>query len=388
MIEKLKENPRVRRIRALLDRLSVALGPEVLLEKTFVVATTLIVMAVVYWGAVASDRYVSQASVEIERTDMAGAASMDFSALLTGVGGGRKQDQLLLREYLRSIDMLKKLDEKFDLRGHYSDSSRDFLSRMWRKDTELEMFHEHYLSRTSIELDEYSGLLSIKVQAYTPEMAKAIADLLVAEGERYMNELGHAVARDQVRFLEKQVEEMGQRAIAARRELVAYQNAKGILSPQAMAETLQTTVSRLEAQLTDLKARRAAMLGYLSPQAPGIVDLNLQIQAIEKQIVQEQGRLTSPNAKTLNVMLEEYQRLEMAAKFAEDVYKSALTALEKGRIESMRTLKKVAVLQSPSLPDYPLQPRRLYNIVAFALTILLIAGIVHLLAAIIRDHRD
>ncbi|WP_374327458.1 hypothetical protein [Azonexus sp.] len=387
MIEKLKENPRVRRIRALIDRISEALGPEVLLEKTFVVATTLIVLAAIYWGIIASDRYVSQASVEISRTDMVGAANVDFGALLTGVGGN-KQDQLMLREYLRSIDMLKKLDEKLDLRKHYSDSARDFLTRMWGKDTELEMFHEHYLSRTSIELDEYSGLLSIKVQAYTPEMAKAIADLLVAEGERYMNELGHAVARDQVRFLEKQVEEMGQRAIAARRELVAYQNAKGILSPQAMAETLQTTVSRLEAQLTDLKARRAAMLGYLSPQAPGIVDLNLQIQAIEKQIVQEQGRLTSPNAKTLNVMLEEYQRLEMAAKFAEDVYKSALTALEKGRIESMRTLKKVAVLQSPSLPDYPLQPRRLYNIVAFALTILLIAGIVHLLAAIIRDHRD
>lgn len=388
MIEKLKENPRVRRIRGLLDRLSAALGPEVLLEKTFVVATTLIVMAGVYWGAVASDRYVSHASVEIERTDMAGAASMDFSALLTGVGGGRKQDQLLLREYLRSIDMLKKLDEKLDLRGHYSDSSRDFLSRMWRKDSELEMFHEHYLSRASIELDEYSGLLSIKVQAYTPEMAKAIADMLVSEGERYMNELGHAVARDQVAFLEKQVEEMGQRAITARRELVAYQNAKGILSPQAMAESLQATVSRLEAQVTDLKAKRAAMLGYLSPQAPGIIDIELQIQAIEKQIIVEQGRLTSTKSKTLNAMLEEYQRLEMSAKFAEDVYRSALTALEKGRIESMRTLKKVAVLQSPTLPDYPLQPRRIYNIVAFALTVLLIAGIVHLLAAIIRDHRD
>ena len=93
MIEKLKENPRVRRIRALLDRLSAALGPEVLLEKTFVVATTLIVLAAIYWGAVASDRYVSQASVEIERTDMAGAASMDFSALLTGVGGGRKRSE-------------------------------------------------------------------------------------------------------------------------------------------------------------------------------------------------------------------------------------------------------------------------------------------------------
>ncbi len=388
MIEKLKENPRVQRIRILIDRLSAALGPEVLLEKTFVVATTLIVVAGVYWGVVASDRYVSQASVEIERTDMAASASVDFTALLNGAGGGRKQDQLFLREYLRSTDMLRKLDEKLDLRAHYSDSSRDFLSRMWRKDSEIEMFHEHYLSRTSIELDEYSGLLSISAQAYTPEMAKAIADMLVSEGERYMNELGHAVARDQVAFLEKQVEEMGQRAITARRELVAYQNAKGILSPQAMAESLQATVSRLEAQVTDLKAKRAAMLGYLSPQAPGIIDIELQIQAIEKQIIVEQGRLTSTKSKTLNAMLEEYQRLEMSAKFAEDVYRSALTALEKGRIESMRTLKKVAVLQSPTLPDYPLQPRRIYNIVAFALTVLLIAGIVHLLAAIIRDHRD
>jgi capsular polysaccharide transport system permease protein len=45
-------------------------------------------------------------------------------------------------------------------------------------------------------------------------------------------------------------------------------------------------------------------------------------------------------------------------------------------------------LQSPSMPDYPLEPRRIYNIVAFTLAALLLAGIVHLLAAIIRDHRD
>jgi capsular polysaccharide transport system permease protein len=90
----------------------------------------------------------------------------------------------------------------------------------------------------------------------------------------------------------------------------------------------------------------------------------------------------------MNATVEEYQRLEMSAKFAEDVYKTALVALEKGRVEALRTLKKVAILQSPSMPDYPLEPRRIYNIVAFTLAALLLAGIVHLLAAIIRDHRD
>jgi len=388
MTEQTEEFSRTRRIRQWLDRLNEALKPEVLLERTFKIAATAIVLAMVYWGLIASNRYVSEASIEIERTDMVGAASLDFGSLLSGVGGGRSKDQLLLREYLRSLDMLKKLDAQLDLRGHYSDSSRDPLSRMWGRERRQEIFHQHYLSRTSIELDEYSGLLLIKVQAYEPQMAKAIADMLVSEGERYMNELGHAVALDQVAFLEKQVAEMGQRAIEARRELLAYQNAKGMLSPQALAETLQGTVNRLESQLTDLKARRAALLGYLSPEAPGVVEINLQIQAIEKQIELEQGRLTSPKGKTLNVTVEEYQRLELAAKFAEDVYKTALVALERGRVESLRTLKKVAVLQSPSLPDYPLEPRRIYNIVAFTLAALLLAGIIHLLAAIIRDHRD
>jgi len=388
MTEEAKENPRAARVRALLDRLSGALRPELLLQRTFLIAATAIGLAVIYWGLIASDRYVSQASVEIERTDMVAAASMDFGALLSGSGAGRRQDQLLLREYLRSMDMLKKLDEKLDLRTHYSDSSRDFLSRMWGRDRHLEIFHKHYLARTHIELDEYSGLLQIRAQAYEPEMARAIAEMLVSEGERYMNELGHAIARDQVAFLEKQVEEMGQRAIVAREALLSFQNANAMLSPQSLAETLQGTVNRLENLLTDLKARRAALLGYLSPTAPGVIDLDLQIRAIEAQMGKEQQRLTSPKGKTLNAAVVEYQRLEMLAKYAEDLYKTALTALEKGRLESLRTLKKVAVLQSPSLPDYPLEPRRIYNIIAFALATLMLAGIIHLLAAIIRDHRD
>jgi capsular polysaccharide transport system permease protein len=203
-----------------------------------------------------------------------------------------------------------------------------------------------------------------------------------------MNELGHRRAREQVAFLEKQVAEMSGKALQTRQELLVFQNQKGMLSPQSLAETLLTTVNRLEAQLTDLKARRSSLLGYLSPSAPGVVEIDMQINGIEKQLQLEQSRLTSPKGQTLNRTVEEYQRLEMTAKFAEDVYKTALVALEKGRIEALRTLKKVSVLQSPTLPQYPLEPRRLYNIAVFIIMALILAGIVHLLAAIIRDHRD
>jgi capsular polysaccharide transport system permease protein len=48
----------------------------------------------------------------------------------------------------------------------------------------------------------------------------------------------------------------------------------------------------------------------------------------------------------------------------------------------------MAVLQTPTLPEYPVEPRRVYNTAVFILTILLVAGILHLVAAIIRDHKD
>lgn len=346
------------------------------------------VLAAMYWGFFASDRYVSEAHVVIQRTELAGGQTVDFGGLLPGVGNVGRSDQLLLRDHLLSVDMLEKLDAKLKLRDHYSDTSRDALARLWKRDAPLERFHRHYLSRVGIEFDEYSGVLILRAQAYDPETAQAIGARLVDEGERYMNRLAHGLAQEQVAFLERQVAEMSRRAIEARQAVLAFQNQEGLISPQTTAESRSAIIGKLEAQLADLQAKRTTLLGYLAASAPAVVDVNLQIAAMEKQIAQEQARLAAPGGQTLNTTIEEFQRLQLAAEFTQEVYKTALVALEKGRVEATRTLKKVSVLQSPTLPQYPLQPRRLYNTVVFALVALLLAGVVHLLGAIIRDHKD
>jgi capsular polysaccharide transport system permease protein len=382
MIERLRQNP----VSRFIERMHQWLAAQLSGRKASQVASLAILLTIVYWGLIASDRYVSEADVVVDRTDLAAGPTMDFASLL---GGGRNDhDLMIMRDHLRSVDMLEKLDAKLQLRAHYSDGDRDPISRMWFADTAQEFFHKHYLSRVSIEIDDKVGVLRIKAQAYIPEMSQAITGALVEEGERFMNEIAHRLARDQVVFLEKQVSEMSERVLKARRALVDFQNAKGFLSPQAAAETLTGIMARLEAELTQLKASRETMLGYLSPTAPDVAQINLQIGAIENQLRLERARLTSPKGGTLNRTVEEYQRLEMEAMFAQDVYKTALTALEKGRIEATRNLKKVSIVQSPTLPQYPMEPRRTYNIVVFALSVVVLAGIVQLLAAIIRDHQD
>lgn len=361
--------------------------PKLMRRRTFGAAVVASLLATLYWGLIASDRYVSEAHIIIQKTDLASSQSPDFSTLL-GSGGGSRADQLLLRDHLRSVDMLKSLDAKLDLRAHYSDWRRDPFSRMWFSNAPLEHFHSHFLSRVSVEYDDYAGVVIIKAQAYDAAMAQAITMTMVEEGERHMNVMAHSLAQEQVSFLEKQVSEMGVKAIQARQAMLNFQNRKGMASPQGAAENMVVIINRLEGQLADLRTRRAALLGYLMPNSSNVIEIDQQISAVEKQIAQEQARLVSPSGKMLNSTVEEYQRLQMDAEFAQEVYKTALVALEQGRIEAARTLKKATLLQTPTLPQYPLEPRRIYNIVVFILVSLLMAGIAHLLGAIIRDHKD
>jgi len=376
-----------RSIAGLADWVQSWLMPALMRRRILGAAVAASLLAAFYWGLIASDRYVSEAHIIIQKTDLAGGQSPDFSSLL-GSGGGNRADQLLLRDHLRSVDMLNKLDAKLDLRAHYSDWGHDPLSRMWFKDAPLEHFHRHFLSRISVEYDDYAGVVIIKSQAYDAETAQAITATMVSEGERHMNAMAHSLAQDQVAFLEKQVSEMGVRAIQARQVMLSFQNKKGMASPQNAAENLVGIINRLEGQLADLRTHRATLLGYLMPNSPNIIEVEQQIAAVEKQINQEQARLVSPGGMMLNSTVEEYQRLQMDAEFAQDIYKTALVALEQGRIEASRTLNKVTLLQTPTLPQYPLEPRRMYNIVVFILFTLMLAGIMHLLAAIIRDHKD
>ena len=341
-----------------------------------------------YWLLVASDRYVSESHVIIQRTDITGGQGMDFASLLGGATSGSRTDQLLLRDHLLSLDMLKKLDAALNLRAHYSDRQRDPLSRMWFKDASIEWFHRHYLSRVSVELDDYAGVLIVKAQGYDAKTAQAITQFLVTEGERFMNGLAHKLAQDQVSFLEEQVSQMSARAQQARQAVLDYQDKKGLVSPQATAENLAGLVAKLEVQRTELQTQRGALAAYLVPNHANIVLLDQQIAAVEHQIAQEQAKLASPKGRTLNRTVEEFQRLEMDAQFAQDVYKTALVALEKGRVEATRNIKKVSVIQTPSLAEYPLEPRRLYNTVVFMLLAALLAGVAQLLAAIVRDHKD
>ena len=346
------------------------------------------VVMVAYWLVFASDRYVSEANVIIRKTDSIGAPGFDVAMLFSGMAGAERSNQLLLREYLLSVDMLKKLDAALNLRAHYSDPSKDIVSRMWFEDASMEWFHRHYLSRVDAVYDDFAGVLRLEVQAYDADTAQAISQMLVQEGERYMNELGHELAEVQVGFLKDQVELAQARFQQASQALLNYQNKEGMISPQAAAENISAIIAGLEAQRAQLQTQLASLPKRLDSDHPNRVMLNQALAAVDKQIKQEKIKLATPTGGTLNASVEEFQRLEMDVAFTQELYKSSLMALEKGRIDATRMLEKVSVLQAPTYPEYPMQPRRIYNTVITVILAFVLVGLLRLLRSIVMDHVD
>lgn len=345
------------------------------------------ILLICYW-LFASDRYVSDATIIIQNTDQTSLGGFDLSALMSGGGGFSMPDQLLLQEHLLSVDMLKKLDAALDLRSHFSDSSKDIASRMWFKDASMEWFYRHYLARVDVHFDTAAGVLRISTQAYSPKMAHDITSMLVAEGERYMNEISHELARTQVNFLDGQVESAQNQMREATNDLLAFQNKKGLVSPKATVENIHAIIGKLEGQRTELQTQQASLPRSLERNHPTRKSLATSLAAIEKQIAQEQAKLASTRGKPLNTLVEEEQRLELELKFKQDLYKSALIGLEKGRMDAARTLKLVSVIQSPTMPEYAWEPRRIYGTISTFCVAILLLGIARLLKSVVLDHVD
>ena len=179
-----------------------------------------------YWFVWAEERYVSRATVVLESPQVA-TPDISFASLLGSGGSGNTHDLLLLREHLLSVDMLRHLDEQLGIRQHYSEHG-DFFAKLRDPDVPIEDLHKYYLRRVEVELDEYAGVLNIHVQGYTPEFARDMTALLLDAGENHMNEMGHRLADEQVRFLEQQMVRLEERFEETRAQLLEFQNEYGI----------------------------------------------------------------------------------------------------------------------------------------------------------------
>ncbi|MCW7538936.1 capsular biosynthesis protein [Aquabacterium sp. A7-Y] len=347
-----------------------------------------LLLATLYYVFFAADRYVSESIVTVRQTNQESSNLPGVALLLGGVNPPSREDTLYLRQYIHSLEMLKRLDAKLNLRAHYEAEKLDPLYRLYGG-TSQEWFLEYYRSRVEVLFDEVASLLTVRVQGFEPAFAQQVAQGILQESEQFVNAFSHRIAREQMGFAEQELQRAAERLQAAKAKMVDFQDRHRLLDPAAQAQASGALTAELQATLAKHEAELRHLRSFLNENSYQVQALQSQVEALRKQLEAERGRATSgKSSDRLNALASQFRDLTLQAGFAEDAYKLALSAVENARIDATRKLKSLVVIEPPAKPEIAIYPRRVYDLVTLFVVCCLLYGVTRLVVTTVRDHQD
>jgi capsular polysaccharide transport system permease protein len=350
-----------------------------------------VLLSAAYLLFVAADRYVSESVVTVRQASGSAGGAQGLALLLPGVNTASREDALYLRQFVHSLALLKRLDERLKLREHYQAERSDPVFRLYRGASQ-EGFLDYYRNRVELLFDDVSSLLTVRVQGFTPEFAQALNAAILEECETFVNAFSQRVAREQMHFAEGELERAGQRVRGAQSELLSFQSRNAQLDPIAQAEAANRIEGELQAQVTRLETELRTLRSYLNEDAYPVRTAAQQLEALKRQLDSEQRRVTATGGagseRRVNRLALQFHDLKLQNVLAQDTYKIALTAVESARLDAGRKLKSLAVVEPPSRPETALYPRRLYDLATLLVVCVLLYGIASLGLAMVREHQD
>ena len=346
-----------------------------------------ILCASLYYGLIASDRYVSEARFVVRNPQR--STPTGLGALLQGTILSRSQDDTYsVHDYIRSRDALRELDAKLQVRTKYTSPDIDLFNRFpsLDRDDSFEAFHRYYESHVEIQYDSVSSISVLRVRAYTAEDAQKVNDLLLQLGERLVNNLNTRSRQDLIEVAASEVRSAEAKSRAAAASLAGFRSGRGVFDPDRQSALQLQAVAKLREELIAAEMQ-LAQVREVSPNNPQVATLTRQVEAMRNIVAAETGRVLGRDA-SLAARSPEYDRLLLEKTFADRQLATALSALDTARNEAARKQLYLERLVQPNLPDVAVEPRRLRSVLTVFVVGLVLWGVVSLIVASIREHAD
>lgn len=350
-----------------------------------VVVPTLI--AVVYFGLLASNVYVSQSQFVVRSPDKPAASGI--GVILKSVGFSNAGEEIFIaQDYVRSRDALRSLNKDGEVAKIFGDRSVSVFDRYngfgWNGT--FEDLYDYYRGKIGIEHDTTSSITTLKVKAFNPEDARRINRQLLDLSEALVNRLNNRGQTDLLGNAQREAAEAEEAARQASRALGAFRQRSGVVDPERQATVQFQLVSKLQDELIGARLQ-LQQLQSLAPENPQIPLLRTRIAGLERQVDVETGRAAG-SQRSLSAAAVQYQRLTLDREYADKRLAAALTSLQDARNEARRKQAYVERIVEANLPDEADEPRRLRGIFATFILGLVAYGILTMLLAGIREHRD
>lgn len=350
-----------------------------------VVAPT--VLSVFYFGLFASDVYVSESRYVVRSPEKPQKGGI---GLLLGSAGfsSASEEVRAAQGFIASRDALRAINGDNYAAKAWGNPDVSIFNRFnplgWSGS--FEDLYLFYRDKVDAAFDSETGITILTVRAYSPAEAQAINARLLQSAETLVNQLNARGRKDLVRFAEQEVTEAKRQAAEAGQALAAYRNRKGVIDPEKQATVQLQMVSKLQDELIGARMQ-LLQLSQAANQNPQIPLLKVRIAGLQRAIQQEVGAVAGSNG-SLSEAAAEYQRLQVQREFADQQLGLSLAALQDARNEARRQGAYVERVAQPSLPDDALEPSRIRGILATLIIGLVAWGILTMLLAGVREHRN
>ncbi len=358
------------------------------LNKLFI-ATTLLptILAVVYYGFIASDVYVSESRFIVQSTGQQTSSALGL--LLKGVGMSRSgEDAYSVQQYILSRDALHEIDRSLPLRSVFKGNKYDYFNQFpgLLGDDSFEELYKRYDSHVTVEIDSATSVGVLTTRAFNADDSQRINELLLQKGEALVNKLNNRARQDSILVSTKEVLEAVEKDKTAALELARFRNAENVIDPEKQSAIPLQAVAKLNEALLATKTQ-LLQLQMSASNNPQIPSLKMRVQALEQAITRESQQVTG-GITSLAGKSADYARLVLEKEFTGKMLASAMTSLEQARNEAQHQQLYLERVAEPSRPDKATEPRRVRGIAAVFAIGLILWGVLSMLVAGVREHQD
>jgi capsular polysaccharide transport system permease protein len=344
-------------------------------------------LATIYYTLIASDIYVSEAKFIVR--GVKGQTIGGLASFFRTLGIARAEDDAFaVQNYMRSRDAVQKLDAKFKLARMYSRPGVDPISSfgvLWPP-SRFEPLYQYYLSRVEVTHNDVTGITTLKVQAFTPQDAHAIATNLLVISEQLVNEMNDLASSDALKKARGVVADAEERVFEAQRKLTEYRNREKFLDPASESKKVLEVVAKLNAERSAVQRQISEILKN-SPQSPALDNLRIREQTLDDQIALEQAKIVGFDDSLAN-KFSTFERLELQRKFADRALELALEAVDAANQETRSQQLYIQTIVQPNVPDVAAEPRRLRNVLAVILVSLAFWSMAWLSISGAKEHSN
>ena len=338
--------------------------------------------AVLYYGFIATNRYVAEARFVVRSSGKTSAAG-GLGTLLQMSGAARSNDDTYaVQEYMQSRDALTALEQKLPIREIFSRPEADFLAKYpsFLYGSSFEDFHKYFKTMVTVSYNSTMGIGKLTVQAFRPEDAQAVAEDLLRASEQLVNKMNERRSNDLIKNASAEVARAQQTLVGIQLEITNFRNRELTLDPSRSSLMLIELIGRLSTELAQARTQLAEATAN-SPTGPQVETVRRRVRALEDQIAAERDRVSN-SSEGLAEKIATYDRLNLQREFSIRQLATTFASLEAGRIEARRQQLYLERVVEPNRADLATMPTSWTNVssifgggfLVFLLAWLLITG--------------